>query len=94
MPNILLLRARSQNQIDPYEQSLSDAGYNPLCIPVLETVFTNSDKLKRTINPDDEPQEQGLAGVIITSARACEAWGSVVKELVEGTSPSGNNLGW
>ena len=92
MSNILLLRARSQDQIDPYEKSLRDAGHNPLCVPVLETVFNNHDELKRTIVHG--PQERGLAGVIITSARACEAWGDVVKELVEETWPSGDNPGW
>ena len=91
MSNVLLLRARSQDQTDPYEQSLRDAGYNPLCVPILETVFHNLDELKRTIVHG--PRERGLAGVIITSARACEAWRDVVKELVKGDRSSGNYSG-
>lgn len=84
MSNVLLLRAPSQDQPDPYESYLKKLDFYPLCVPVLETVFTNFNDLKRIIV--DGPQTQGLAGVIITSVRACEAWGNALKDIVTETS--------
>jgi uroporphyrinogen-III synthase len=81
MANVLLLRSPSQETPDPYEESFKDLGYKPSSIPVLETIFTNSDVLKRTIA--NGPKTQDFTGVIITSARACEAWSHSVKDFTQ-----------
>lgn len=80
--HVLLLRTPSGNGSDRYETALKEQHYNPVCIPVVETTYTNLHKLKEIIT--EGPTKRGYAGVIITSARACEAWKSVTLELVEG----------
>ncbi|EGO02967.1 hypothetical protein SERLA73DRAFT_119979 [Serpula lacrymans var. lacrymans S7.3] len=55
-------------------------GYNPISVAVLETVITNLDELKCKISSG--PKEQDLAGVVITSARACEAWITAPKSVL------------
>jgi len=82
MANVLLLRARSQDEPDKYEDSFRRKGYNPISIPVLDTVLTNSHDLKDVVKTG--PETGGYIGVIITSARACEAWKVAVGELVSG----------
>ncbi|TCD68562.1 hypothetical protein EIP91_010487 [Steccherinum ochraceum] len=79
--NVLLLRAPSRDgpAPDKYEASFSALGYRPISIPVLETVLVNLSHLREVIR--EGPQMRGLGGVIVTSARACEAWRAVVEEL-------------
>jgi uroporphyrinogen-III synthase len=81
MANVLLLRSPARETPDPYEDCFKNLGYKPSSLPVLETVFINSDVLKRTIVTG--PKAQHFSGVIITSFRACEAWGNVVKDVVQ-----------
>jgi uroporphyrinogen-III synthase len=79
--NVLLLKSPSLDIPDPYEDSFRDYGFNPVTVPVLETVFTDLDELKQKILLG--PRALGLAGVIITSARACEAWSLALKDVVQ-----------
>ena len=81
MAKVLLLRSPSQETLDPYEESFENLGYKPSSVPVLETVFTNFEVFKRTIVLG--PKTQDFTGVIITSARACEAWTRAVKDLTQ-----------
>jgi len=90
MTNVLLLRAPSQETSDPYQECFKNLGYKPSSLPVLETVFTNLDRLKRIIVSGLEIK--GFAGVIVTSARACEAWGHAVKNVVQ--EPLGQVADW
>ncbi|RDB17610.1 Uroporphyrinogen-III synthase [Hypsizygus marmoreus] len=78
--NVLLLRAPTQGQDDRYESTFIEAGCHAISVPVLETVSTNLLDLKTIITAG--PAAAGFEGVVITSARACEAWKSVVGELV------------
>ncbi|KAH9919039.1 tetrapyrrole biosynthesis uroporphyrinogen III synthase [Fomitopsis serialis] len=80
MAHVLLLRAPSHDGPDRYESALSDKDLTPVSVPVVETGYTNLDKLKETIVAGPEKGEFG--GVIVTSARSCEAWKAVVLELV------------
>lgn len=82
MANVLLLRARSLDEPDKYEDSFRGKGYNPISIPVLETVLKDLPNLTNVV--EKGPEVGGYAGVIVTSARACEAWKVVVGELVSG----------
>lgn len=86
MSNVLLLRAPVGDGPDKYEAACTAAGYHPLCVPVLETVLVNGPEVDETIW--DGPQRAGLSGVIVTSARACEAWKEAVLRLA--SRPSGN----
>ncbi|KAI3612634.1 uroporphyrinogen-iii synthase [Moniliophthora roreri] len=74
----LLLRAPSQDSEDKYEARFQASGYTSFSVPVLETVLTNIDELRRIIATGP-----GIAyhGVIITSGRACEAWKEAVETL-------------
>lgn len=74
MPNVLFLRAPQSP--DRYESIFSAAGYKSSSVPVLETVFVNLEALTDTVRSG--PQH---GAVIITSSRACEAWGRVVDAL-------------
>jgi len=80
MAHILLLRAPGHGGPDRYESAFSDKGLTPVSVPVVETGYTNLDKLKETIVAG--PEQGGFGGVIVTSARSCEAWKAVVLELV------------
>ncbi|KAG6908796.1 hypothetical protein DXG01_003243 [Tephrocybe rancida] len=82
MANVLLLRARSQEE-DRYETAFTEAGYHPISVPVLETVTTNLSTLKDIIK--NGPAAENFDGVILTSARSCEAWKSSVNELIKDT---------
>lgn len=79
---VLLLRAPAGDGPPPdkYEASFASKGYDPISVPVLETVLVNLQELVQIIQMG--PEKRGLGGVIITSARACEAWKSVVEQLV------------
>ncbi|KAF7330458.1 Uroporphyrinogen-III synthase [Mycena venus] len=83
MPNVLFLRAPSESP-DRYEAAFSGAGYTSSSIPVLETVLVNLETLTHTVRSG--PQ---YGAVIITSGRACEAWGRVVDSLESGQSIQG-----
>jgi Uroporphyrinogen-III synthase HemD len=76
MANVLLLRAPGDD--DRYSTTFASAGYNPVSVPVLETVPTNLDSLKEIVRAGPTAD-----GVIMTSARSCEAWKSVVDVLVK-----------
>lgn len=85
MPQIiLLLRAPPEGNDDRYSTAFASAGYNPLSVPVLETVPTNLASLKEIVSAG--PVAEDYDGVIMTSARSCEAWKSVVRVLVEESS--------
>ncbi len=71
MTSVLLLRAASRDVPDKYESSFVAAGYVPTSIPVLETNITHTDELARVLSSDTSTS---FSGVILTSARACEAW--------------------
>ncbi|KAG7087405.1 hypothetical protein E1B28_013375 [Marasmius oreades] len=83
---VILLRAPSETN-DIYETTLSASGYTVFSVPVLETVLTNVNDLTGII-------QHGPAydGVIMTSARACEAWRDAVDGLESQHTPS--NYDW
>ena len=81
MANVLLLRAPATDAPDKYEDALRARGYHPLSVPVLETVLVNLPELVQFVAAG--PERSGLGGVIVTSARGCEAWRAVVSELVK-----------
>ncbi|GLB44547.1 putative uroporphyrinogen-III synthase HemD [Lyophyllum shimeji] len=91
MANVLLLRAPTQGQDDRYEATFTEAGYHPLSVPVLETISTNLEILEGIVEAG--PSKNNLEGVVLTSARACEAWESVVGELT-GASIDKRNDDW
>lgn len=68
--NILLLRGPGSSP-DKYEAAFSEKQYEPVSIPVLETVLTNVAQLSKLIRTESAR----FAGIVITSARACEALG-------------------
>ncbi|THH16218.1 hypothetical protein EW146_g4384 [Bondarzewia mesenterica] len=75
---VLLLRApTTPPEADRYETALRGAGYCPLSIPVLETVLVNIDELIGILKSG--PLRAGVGGVIVTSARAAEAWAKAVE---------------
>lgn len=84
MTNVLFLRDPSRSPVDLYELAFKSSEYNPVSVPVLETVLINLDSLKSIVR--DGPVRENYAGVIITSARACEAWKTVTRHLVESSS--------
>ena len=86
MANVLLLRAPSSEGPDKYEGAFRQAGYSAVSVPVLETVLVNLEELSSTVGSG--PALGGLGGVIVTSARACEAWASVVQTLAGRDVPS------
>ncbi|PBK80575.1 tetrapyrrole biosynthesis, uroporphyrinogen III synthase [Armillaria gallica] len=68
---VLLLREptpSSDSDQDRYEAAFAAAKYTPFSIPVLETVLTNITELASVTKQSD------FDGVIVTSARSCEAW--------------------
>ncbi|KAJ3830187.1 tetrapyrrole biosynthesis, uroporphyrinogen III synthase [Lentinula raphanica] len=68
----ILLRAPDPDaSADRYEAAFDVLGSSSkaICVPVLETVLMNIEKLKQTI-----VSGPNVDGVIITSARSCEAW--------------------
>jgi len=72
--NVLLLRAPQYP--DRYESAFQASGYAVSSVPVLETALTNLLDLERIVKAGPR-----FTGVIITSARACEAWMSAVEGL-------------
>ncbi|KAI0371011.1 tetrapyrrole biosynthesis, uroporphyrinogen III synthase [Pilatotrama ljubarskyi] len=100
--NVLLLRSPSEDGgPDKYEDAFRARGYHALSVPVLETVHENLDELAQVVQrggslPDMSAGASArYAGVIITSARACEAWRTVVQQLVEqGVGNAAPSRGW
>lgn len=84
MSNVLLLRAPTIDGPDKYETAFRARGYNPACVPVLETVLANGKELGEVISQGPDASE--LIGVIVTSARACEAWKEAILSLQDETS--------
>ncbi|KAG6830141.1 hypothetical protein H0H92_002005 [Tricholoma furcatifolium] len=80
MANVLLLRAPSHGEEDRYETAFKESGYQPTSVPALETISTNLSALKDLIK--NGPTAKELEGVVITSARSCEAWKTAVDELM------------
>ncbi|KAF5384036.1 hypothetical protein D9757_006965 [Collybiopsis confluens] len=77
--NAILLRAPdASSSPDIYESAFNSMGTqcSGVCIPVLETVLVNLDRLKEVIL--GEPK---VDGVIMTSARSCEAWKTALGKL-------------
>lgn len=89
MVNILLLREPSDPPPDRYETAFAFAGYEPVSIPVLETVHTNRETLLSLIN--EGPSANGVSGVVITSKRSCDAWGEALRML---QGDAGPEVGW
>ncbi|EIN05811.1 tetrapyrrole biosynthesis uroporphyrinogen III synthase [Punctularia strigosozonata HHB-11173 SS5] len=88
---VLLLRAPASDSDDRYELCLRDKGYDPVCIPVLETVLSNGDELADAV--EGGPNGKEYAGVVITSARACEAWKRSVRRVLERREVGGGGGG-
>ena len=86
MSNVLLLRSPTTDGPDKYESAFNNIGYHALSVPVLETVLVNLDELQSLVISG--PEELKLSGVIITSARSCEAWRDVVQRLVSSDIPT------
>ena len=75
---VLLLRApTSPPETDRYETALRSAGFHPVSVPVLETALANIHGLSELLAAG--PQDVG--GVIVTSARAAEAWANAVESV-------------
>ncbi|KAI0070877.1 tetrapyrrole biosynthesis uroporphyrinogen III synthase [Panus rudis PR-1116 ss-1] len=83
MPNVILLRAPTPeaDAADKYEAAFLSRGFHPVSVPVLETTAVNITQLRDIIISG--PANGEFGGVIITSARAVEVWGDVLKGLVE-----------
>ncbi|KAJ7158852.1 tetrapyrrole biosynthesis, uroporphyrinogen III synthase [Mycena filopes] len=75
--NVVLLLRTPSDAPDRYESVFSEVGYRPLSIPVLETVFVNQETLTEIVRSGSSQH----GGVIVTSGRACEAWGKAVEVL-------------
>lgn len=87
--SVLLLRSPSEDADGPdkYEEAFRVRGYRSVSVPVLETVHKNLDRLAEVLRrrgaiAAEDPGTR-YAGVIVTSARACEAWRVAVQELSE-----------
>ncbi|OCH84534.1 tetrapyrrole biosynthesis uroporphyrinogen III synthase [Obba rivulosa] len=93
MANVLLLRSTSQDGPDKYEEAFRSRGYTPISVPVLETVLKNLGDLKGSVL--EGPFKLAFGGVIVTSARACEAWRVVMQEITDATSgPRDSGVSW
>lgn len=86
MSNVLLLRSPTTDGPDKYETTFKAQGYRAISVPVLETVLVNGKELSEAISQG--PNEGNLKGVIVTSARACEAWKGAILSLLD-RSPGG-----
>ncbi|KAF8647567.1 hypothetical protein AX16_006624 [Volvariella volvacea WC 439] len=97
MLNVLLLRASSSQDSptnpDRYESVFDGAGYHPISINPLETVLTNLDDLA-TVVVSGPGGELGYQGVVITSSRACEAWDSAIRRILEKSQSQVSGGGW
>ncbi|KZT65088.1 tetrapyrrole biosynthesis, uroporphyrinogen III synthase [Daedalea quercina L-15889] len=80
MAHVLLLRAPTRDGPDRYEAGFRNQGLTSVSVPVVETGYTNIDRLKEIVVAG--PEKGGYGGVIVTSARSSEAWKAVVLELI------------
>ena len=77
-PTVLLLRAPPEDDTpDKYESAFTARGYRARSLAVLETVHTNTSQLVSILRAGGA----GYAGVVVTSARACEAWRAAVESV-------------
>ncbi|KAJ7773173.1 tetrapyrrole biosynthesis, uroporphyrinogen III synthase [Mycena metata] len=83
MPNVVLFLRAPSDAPDRYESVFSEAGYTPLSVPVLETVFVNLETLTEIVRSGSSQ----YGAVIITSGRACEAWSKAVEVLKNERTP-------
>ncbi|KAJ3868517.1 tetrapyrrole biosynthesis, uroporphyrinogen III synthase [Lentinula novae-zelandiae] len=76
----VLLRAADISSTDKYETAINAIGPRSrgVCVPVLETALMNLENLKQTIAAGPK-----VDGVIMTSARSCEAWKAVVAQSAD-----------
>ncbi|KAF5352988.1 hypothetical protein D9758_007965 [Tetrapyrgos nigripes] len=87
--NVLLLRAPDDPaSSDKYLSAFANSRWNAVCVPVLETTLVNLEELSEILRNlvKGEIAEGRIDGVIITSARACEAWRAVVDGLIASSS--------
>jgi uroporphyrinogen-III synthase len=82
---VILLKAPSQDKRDPYRELFEFAGYAVGFVPV-ETAWNNLDKLKTILLYRESLPMYG--GVIVTSARASEAWKTVLQGLTRESASS------
>ena len=88
MANVLLLRSSTTDRgPDKYEDAFRIAGYHGVSVPVLETVLVHMPELQQIVAQG--PKVHALGGVVVTSARACEAWRAAVIELAKTTQRAG-----
>jgi uroporphyrinogen-III synthase len=77
---------------DSYAVELSNRGFEPHFLQILETRFVNEDLLRQTI---EEGPNKYSDGVIVTSSKAAEAWinasSSIQETQVIGTSSNGSS---
>lgn len=78
-PRVLLLRNPSEAKTDPYDTHLRATHFEPISLAVLETTLVNLDALTSLLSAS--PRE-GTKGVVLTSARAANAWWGAVRRLV------------
>ncbi|KAI0334255.1 tetrapyrrole biosynthesis uroporphyrinogen III synthase [Cubamyces sp. BRFM 1775] len=93
--NVLLLRSPSEDGgPDKYEGALHAQGYRAVSVPVLETVHKNLDKLAEVLRRRGTLPNgcTKYSGVIVTSARACEAWQEVVQRLSDSDDTSATDV--
>ena len=87
-PHVLLLRTPAEDGYcgtDKYEDAFRARGYRAANVSVLETVYTNIDRLQAVVWRGGAD----YAGVVVTSGRACGAWRLAVRQLAEGTVHTG-----
>ncbi|KAF8349213.1 tetrapyrrole biosynthesis, uroporphyrinogen III synthase [Amanita rubescens] len=85
---VILLRAPSGDEPDKYEAAFASARYLPVSIPVLQTTLINISLLADIISAG------GYSGVIVTSARACEAWKAAVQFILSSPASNTSNSLW
>lgn len=82
---VLICKAHS----DAYATALTESGFIPYFIPVLDTTLVNQEIVISTLLGGSR---NNYSGVIITSSRAAEAWQIAVNELVaNGNGNTGMN---
>ncbi|KAI1795419.1 tetrapyrrole biosynthesis uroporphyrinogen III synthase [Ganoderma leucocontextum] len=92
-PHVLLLRSPAEDGYcgtDKYEDAFRARGYPAANVPVLETVYTNIDRLRDVLRKGSAE----YAGVVVTSGRACGAWRLAALQLAEGAHTDEQGVGW
>jgi uroporphyrinogen-III synthase len=85
---VILLRAPSGDEPDKYEAAFASAGYLSVSIPVLQTTLTNISLLADIVSAG------GYSGVIVTSARVCEAWKAAAQSILSSPTSNTSNSLW